>query len=325
MFISQWRCYKALHRRGVVVSALVAAGILAASWFWLTSVVPYRERFTLYFSSSVHGLSVGSPVKLNGLDIGETNKIEIVSVPEEDGSRAYYAAVTVTLDTKALASYGRVRSGQKFGDALPQLIDLGLRGRLQMPSVLANGLCVALYFDPGKPAFSVNPPHAEYPEIPTNYTSSSEFVDQANAFIETRNLYGIAKKIRGLHTLISDIGNTVDAIDFSTLNKKTLAMLEKANAALNPAETKCKLADVNRKIETLCEDLEQKNELPRERAEELIGFLKDFSRTLREIGENARAIQIQLEPENVEIQRKLLQDYRKQLVPLIRFCEEVFF
>lgn len=325
MNISLLRHYKTLHRRGVIFSAVFAAGVAVISWIWLFAVSPQRERFTLYFSSNIHGLSVGAPVKMHGRDIGTVCGIGIISVPERSVHDRYYAAVTVELETDTLANYGRLRRGQTFGEALPLLLDIGLRGRLQMPSLLANGLCVNLYFDPGKPAHSVNPPKRKYAEIPTNYMSSSEFVDQANAFIETRNLYGISEKIRGLRTLISDFAAAAEALDCAELNAGVIRFLENANARLDAADAQRKAAELNARLAELCERLETEEPLERERVEALVGTLKSFSEILREIGGNAQAIRMQFSPENLGKQQRALEEFREKFAPLIRFGRELFF
>lgn len=323
MFISLRRRYIILHRRGVIFSAAVAVALVAAAWFWLSAVAPYQEHFTLYFSSNIHGLSVGAPVKMNGQDIGNVDKIEIVSVPAGDAGKKYFAAVSVTLDTKVLTDFGRLRRGQTFGDALPRLIDIGLRGKLIMPSMLSNGLCVNLYFNPGQPATSVNPPNAKYPEIPTNYTSTSDFVDRANAFIETRNLYEISKKIRGLQSLISDFDAKTANLDCAALNAQTLALLEKATAAIDADAAHQQLAALNADLREMCLALERNEKISRERQEALSRSLKEFSKTLRETREAAQMIREQLSPESVESRRRFLRELGDRFAPLIQFCKEL--
>lgn len=61
------------------------------------------------------------------------------------GNAKFLAAVTITVDTKKLITYGRLRRGETFRDVLPRQISLGLRGQLRMPSLLASGLCVDLF------------------------------------------------------------------------------------------------------------------------------------------------------------------------------------
>lgn len=318
------RHYRTLRRRGLLFSAVFVAGVAVVSWIWLFAVSPQRERFTLYFSSNIHGLSVGAPVKMHGRDVGVVSGIGIISVPERSVPEKYYAAVTVELETDTLENYGRLRRGQTFGEALPQLLDIGLRGRLQMPSLLANGLCVNLYFDPGKPALRVNPPKRKHAEIPTNYTSSSEFVDQANAFIETRNLYGIAEKIRGLRALISDFAAATETLDCAELNADALHFLETANARLDSADARKKAAELNARLAELCENLETQEPIERERVRALVGTLRNLSEILREISGNAQAIRMQFSPENLGKQQRALEEFREKFDPLIRFGKALF-
>lgn len=324
MFVPAQQRFRKYRRRGIIVSAIIAAAIVALTWFWLVAVVPYREHFTLYFPSNVHGLSVGAPVVMNGRTLGQVSEIGIASC-DEAGTQKFLAAVTITVDTKKLIAYGRLRRGETFRDVLPRQISLGLRGQLRMPSLLASGLCVDLFFDPDEPARSFSPPNARYPEIPTNYKSTSELVDQANAFIETRNLYAFAGKIRALEKTVENFHAASKSFDCARANAKILSLLEQTDASLVPAKAHEELAALNEEILACRRELERGNALSPERAEHLRSTFRALSENLRDMRERARALREELEPENVEARRAFFRDLRERCAPLINFTKSVLF
>lgn len=316
--------FRKSRRRGILVSALVVAALVALTWFWLAAVVPYREHFTLYFSSGAHGLSVGAPVMMNGRTIGQVSEIALAR-KEDAGTREFFAAVTITVDTKKLIEYGRVREDRKFRDALPQLTELGLRGQLRLPSMLASGLCVNLLFEPDKPSRLAAIPGAKYPEIPTNYKSTSDFVDQANAFIETKNLYALAEKIRALGETAGRFRAAADSVDCGRLNTEALFLLERADAALSPSKVHETLASLNAELVACRRELERGNALTPERAESLKNALKNLSENLREMKSGLKGVRENLSPEGLEARRALIRELRERCVPLIDFAKDALF
>jgi phospholipid/cholesterol/gamma-HCH transport system substrate-binding protein len=69
-------------RVGLFVSATIALFIFALGWF---SVSQHKESYTtyaIYFSGSVDGLSLGSPVKLKGITVGNVKDISFL--PDND-------------------------------------------------------------------------------------------------------------------------------------------------------------------------------------------------------------------------------------------------
>lgn len=316
--------FRKYRRRGIVVSALVAAVLVASAWFWLVAVVPYREHFTLYFPSGVHGLSVGAPVTMNGRTIGQVSKIGVAET-HDTGTHKFLAAVTITVETKKLIEYGRLRRGETFSEALPRQTELGLRGQLRMPSLLASGLCVDLFFEPNEPALSFSPTNARYPEIPTNYKSTSDLVDQANAFIETRNLYAFAGKIRSLEETVEKFHAASENFDCARANAKILNLLEKADASLAPQKVHEELAALNKNIRECRLEIERGNALSPEREERLRSSLRALSENLREMRESAKALREELEPENVEARRRFFRELRDRCAPLIDFSKSMLF
>ncbi|MBP3302684.1 MAG: MCE family protein [Opitutales bacterium] len=325
MFVSFEQRYKILQLRGARAAAAALVTLLAGTWFWACIVLPDRENFTLYFASAVHGLSVGAPVQIDGQTVGQVDEIRIVSVPANDVRHRYYAAVTISIDTDALDAPRGVLLKTDSQERLQELIRLGLRGQLRMPSLLANGLCVSLYFAPGQPVNYINPPDARYPEIPTNYKSTSDLVDQVNAFIETKNLYALAEEIRAVRTKEMAISAVTENIDARNANRKIIDFLEETNRALAETEFRTTLAKINLELSAFCEILEQQKNVSEVQTEELRKNLKKLSNILLEIRTHAREIRKHLSDESALPGLRQLRELRERCAPLIDIGKFVFF
>ena len=248
---------------------------------------------------------------MNGQTIGQVDDIRVCAVPVQN-ARKYYAAVTITLDGSRLRERGLLQEKETLRDALPSLIGAGLRGELLMP------------FSPDEPASRAAPPNADFPEIPTNYTSSSEFVDRANAFIETRNLYEATQKIRKLAAVADAFEAAAQTFDGKKTNAEILRALERANAALSPEAARREIESLNDALAAICDGLESEARIPENQAQRAAASLKKMTEMLRELRGSARAIQEQISPENLEIRRRMLREMQNQYAPLIDAAKRLF-
>ena len=177
-----------------------------------------------------------------------------------------------------------------------------------MPSLLANGLCVSLYFSPDEPASRAAPPNADFPEIPTNYTSS----------------YEAARKIRDLAAVADAFEAAAQTFDGEKTNAEILRALERANAALSPDAARRELESLNDALAAICDGLESEARIPAEQAQRAAASLKKMTEMLRELRGSARAIQEQISPENLEIRRRMLREMQNQYAPLIDAAKGLF-
>jgi paraquat-inducible protein B len=92
----------------------------------------------MYFEESINGLSVGSPVVLKGVKIGEVSKIDLMANPETlDFSIPVYAR----MQTRTIEGTGHATSGS---EVLEELVQRGLRARLVAQSYVTGQLMIEL-------------------------------------------------------------------------------------------------------------------------------------------------------------------------------------
>ncbi len=138
---------------GILLAAFLALG--------LGEMFHQSTRLVLYFSGSVSGLNVGSPVVFRGVPIGEVESINIRWDREEQTFR-----IPVVIRTRGDAiAVAKDADELTRAQILQDLVDRGLRGQLAMQSFVTGQLMVMLDFMPDTKVELLG--HTEYPEIPT--------------------------------------------------------------------------------------------------------------------------------------------------------------
>lgn len=118
------------------------------------------QEFVLVFKESVRGLSVGAPVELNGIPIGEVTDIRA----QFDTEKAEFSApVTIRVD---MARYGvdvlddgksiNVLSDADRHKAMDTLIARGLRAKLRTGSLITGARFVSMEFVPDAPPIALD-------------------------------------------------------------------------------------------------------------------------------------------------------------------------
>lgn len=124
-------------------------------------------EYTLIFDGSVSGLSVGAPVVFRGVPLGAVTRIQLQANPR-DGSVSI--PVSVRINESAIND---ARSRQKLSEAqrmdiLGRLVQRGLRGRLQLQSLITGQYRIELDFYPDSPAlYRSSDPTLEIPTLPS--------------------------------------------------------------------------------------------------------------------------------------------------------------
>ena len=146
--------------------ALVVAGVL---FFGGGRLFAETDRYVIYFDGSVNGLQVGSPVKLEGVEIGQVLSIHA------SADTANWEVSTETVIAIDRARF--TQRGPRIADPVERekaMIAGGLRARLDVQSLITGQLYVSLLVAPDSEARVVGPPDKPYPEIPAVPSTSQE-------------------------------------------------------------------------------------------------------------------------------------------------------
>jgi len=146
-----------------------------------------KQTVVMVFDGSVKGLSVGAPVALRGVQIGQVTDINLIL---EAGQENLIMLVEAALDDNNIQRKGeRARSGELSED----MIARGLRAQLNTQSLLTGLLYVQLDFHPDTPVqlTEVDSPHVQIPTIPTELQKLSrqiEAIDFAQVASDLRDI-----------------------------------------------------------------------------------------------------------------------------------------
>lgn len=181
---------------------VVAVFLLAASVVILGSGKLFKQttNFVLHFDGSIKGLNVGSPVVLQGVQIGSVSSIVIhanrenltMSIPViiEIDSKRFYVEDTQTVEV-----------GPE--EVVAKLVDKGLRAVLSVQSLITGQLMIELDYYPDSPVNLKNP-DTGYVEIPT-IPSTTERLFQTLQKIDFVSLAGhVDNTLAGVDRLINN-------------------------------------------------------------------------------------------------------------------------
>lgn len=282
-----------IARLGLAILIGILSLVSAGGWVWWRCTDAKRVHLTLFFDNSVHGISVGTPVKILGVRVGQVESLG-VRLPSHLEPK-YYAEVKLVLDGDVLASKGLPRNMDR-APVLRDEIARGLFGRLRLLSPMSGTMYVELDYDVGDPSILIADPDETVAEVPTRRDPLADGILDAThkmAEIGTMNLVAMEQELRDR---LDRIHAAVDPAFFESMNTMAIDRLERTRAGLESASLKASLADVNRRSADLRGALERLNS----------GAEADFSRlseavthlrvALEKAGDQAKKIGGALDP-----------------------------
>jgi paraquat-inducible protein B len=197
---------------GAFVVGAVALIIIAILVFGSGRLFRQTREFVLYFDNSVNGLRVGAPVKIKGVEVGSVKDIRLQLEREKEPK----IPVIIEIDLEKFAARGASQAVRTAADreALQRVIvERGLRGQLEMESLVTGLLYVSLDFFPGTPINLVQGPDGDYkyPEIPTLPTALEQAKDAATRILNKLEEIDFKRLIASLDETVNGIKRTVNS------------------------------------------------------------------------------------------------------------------
>ena len=227
---------------GLFVLGAFVLGLVALFSFGGVNFFSKPERFIVYFDESIHGLDLGSPVKLRGVRVGRVADLSLRYIPARNKS---VVAVVCELSRNMISDENGDLIDVSDRRQLQGLIDRGMRAQLGVIGLATGLLYVELdFFDPQIYPARLRPGlDSKYAEMPAVPSAISEF--QANLTgilndVKRIDFAGLAKEVQGL---LADTRRKVNAMDTGAL----VAQWTKAGASVEQlaASPEMKLALVN--------------------------------------------------------------------------------
>jgi paraquat-inducible protein B len=203
------------------------------------------ERYVLYFSDSLQGLSVGAPVSMLGLPVGEVTDVGLDFVRE--GQRIRTRVEIMTYQYRLLRHLGKTdvatlktMSREERHKIMQHLVEEnGMRAQLRAASLISGQQYVAIEYFPDAPKARIDwaedPPR--FPVVPGKIENIELQLKSILAKFDKMPVEEIGKDLRKtLETLdntLRSADRTLTRVDVETLPeaKKTLEDLRRALAA----------------------------------------------------------------------------------------------
>jgi paraquat-inducible protein B len=211
-----------------------------------------KARFVVFFDTSLNGLDVGAPVKMQGVKIGEVTDISIQIDPKAVKT---YKPVVVEIDRNSLTGVGgvkfpRARTHAEHETNRDNLVKAGFRARLEMQSLLTGLLYVDIDVHRDKPPVFVGLDYkglVEFPSIPKTTDELRNTAEEMARKLRELPLDQIVLDLSGSLKEIKNILVSEDVRNSKAALARTLAEMEKTATTLN-RELEPLIRDTNRTI-----------------------------------------------------------------------------
>lgn len=203
---------------GFFVLGALLIGIVALFSFGGVHFFDKPQRFVVYFDESIHGLDLGSPVKLRGVRVGRVTAINIRY--EQSRNRSIVGVVCeLSRDTVRDENGGQLDVSSR--DELQRLIDRGLRAQLGVIGLATGMLYVELdFYDPKENpvppdlAAITDSKYVLIPPVPSAISAFQGNLTEILNDVKRINFASIGSELQGL---IVDTRKKVNAVEIKDL------------------------------------------------------------------------------------------------------------
>jgi len=226
-----------------------ALAVIALLTFGGVNFFAKPQRFVVYFDESIHGLDLGSPVKMRGVRVGRVVDLNIRY--DEKTNRSVVAVVCEFSKDKVTDTKGTAINVASR-DELQTLVDRGLRAQLGVLGLATGLLFVELdFFNPKEYPPDNRSTELKYVAVPAVPSAISEFQASASEILANLKRVDFAGLSRELGGLLADSRKRLDGVDLKGVTdqwKKTGAQVE---ALATAPEIKQTFANLNAAITDL--------------------------------------------------------------------------
>ena len=209
---------------------------------------PYTEiqQYRMYFKESLRGLSVGAPVDLHGIHVGEVSGFGI-EYDQDEGIFRFPVDVDFypeMLREHYIAGATRADDTTKANqrETLDRLVAAGMRARLKTGNLVTGQLYIDLDFVPHAPhtAINWNTPRPQMPSVASGLSTLADKVGDIATKLDEVPLNQISvellKTLQELHTTLRGTTTLVDHLN-ADVAPEAAAALGNAKQALKALES----------------------------------------------------------------------------------------
>jgi paraquat-inducible protein B len=228
---------------GLFVLGAILLGLVALLSFGGVNFFSKPQRFVVYFDESIHGLDLGSPVKLRGVRVG---RVVDLSVRYDAASNKSLVPVVCELSRNMIVD----NKGQPIDVSdraeLQSLVDHGLRAQLGVVGLATGLLFVELdFYDPHQYPADVPFADARRVVVPAVPSTISEYQASLTEILSDLKRVDFAGLSRNLNALLATANTKLQALDTAQLSERWSKAAEAVATAATDPEIKKSFANVN--------------------------------------------------------------------------------
>ncbi|MEP0202424.1 MAG: MlaD family protein [Halioglobus sp.] len=205
-------------------SAIIGAFIVGALLITISAIIfvsqtglgSNREKIVMVFDGSVKGLTLGAPVALRGVQIGQVTDIELILNTD--------SIDVIMLVEAELSGENFRRVGSQDSNITEDLINSGLRAQLNTQSILTGLLYVQMDFHPDSKVqlADIDSEHVQIPTIPTELERFAlefqkiDFAELASDISDITNNIDRFVSNEAFQALPGDLRNSLKSLDAMT-------------------------------------------------------------------------------------------------------------
>jgi paraquat-inducible protein B len=266
----------------------LALGVAALIIFGSRTLFHPQQKDILYFDASLKGLNPGAPVKFRGVTIGSV--VEIL-IRRNQASNDFAMPVLISIDKKLAQSKSDELLPIGSPSGLNQLISQGMRGRLDVESLVTGVLYVGLDIVPNAPPPVYHQLTQEYLEIPTVPSEVQQLLANLAEF-DTR---GLSEKLNGLLTRFD---TSLSQLNMAEINAGVTNLLRAANHLISTPDLTNSLTSLRQTLDQAGTLLKRIDSRVDPLADSVTNTLYDAQQTLADFRVGVRNISDLLGPDS---------------------------
>ncbi len=276
---------------GLFVLGALALALIGLYSFGGVHFFQKPQRFVVYFNESIHGLDLGSPVKLRGVRVGRVVSLNVRYNP--NAANTSVVAVGCELSRNVITTENGDLFEVSDRNELQKLIDRGLSANLQILGLATGLLFVELDFrDP----VAFPPPKAspddKYVIVPSQPSAISEFQASISDILANVRRIDFAALANEVHGLLQDTRKQVNGLDLAALNSQWIKTGQSFDNLANSPEIKQTISNLNVAILQLTKTLNHLDTEVKPTSQELTKTLVEAQKSLQAFNDAAGAAKV---------------------------------
>jgi paraquat-inducible protein B len=228
---------------GAFVIGAFALGVIALLSFGGISLFSKPQRFIVYFNESIHGLDLGSPVKLQGVRVG---RVVDLNVQFNEVTKQSVVRVVCEFNRNVITDGAGGEVDVTNRNVLQDMVDKGLRAQLGVIGLATGLLYVELDFlDPKAypdQHLTTEIKYAVVPSVPSTISEFQASLTEILTDVKHVDFAGLGKELQGL---LVDTRRQVNALELNDLIVQWTQAAKSVNAFASSPELRATVANLN--------------------------------------------------------------------------------